>query len=301
MSVIDLHTHGIEGLDTRTSDPETIRKIAEMQGKAGVTEIVLSIYSGPIRTMREQMMAVKKAMELQLATGCGEESLPLPDMPDSHLPAHILGVHLEGPFLNPLRCGALDPATFIEPREAAWRELVEGYEDMVRVVTIAPEREGAPALIKKMDRAGVAVNMGHSDATYAEAETGFRAGARGITHLFNAMSGLHHRKPGLAAFGLLQKDIYIEVIADLRHLHEKIVELVLRLKGPDKCILVSDSVRETRIHGGQPPTPSDQSGRLLGGSMTLAAASRLLMDKGFDRETVMRAVSVNPRDYLNKT
>jgi N-acetylglucosamine-6-phosphate deacetylase len=277
--VIDLHTHGVEGFETRSAEAGTMLRIAGVQGGAGVSAVLLSLYPGPLPAMRAQMAAVKSAMERQ-APG----SL-----------ARILGVHLEGPFLNPARCGALDPASFAEVREPLWRELIEGFEEIVRVVTIAPEKEGATGLIRAMAKAGFRVNMGHSDATYAEAEAGFRAGARGITHLFNGMRGFHHREPGIAGFGLLHREVYVEVIADLVHLRQETLELVFRVKDPGCILLVSDAVRGTRVKRGT--APRGERG-LLGGAMVLPAAARQLIERGFEEEAVVKAVTTNPRAYL---
>ena len=96
--------------------------------------------------------------------------------------------------------------------------MIEGFEDIVKIVTIAPELEDALHLIKTMSNMGIIVSLGHSDATYQETEKAFHAGAKGITHLFNAMRGFHHREPGIAGFGLTNPDIYVEVIADPFHL-----------------------------------------------------------------------------------
>ena len=278
-SIIDLHIHGVEGFETRSPEADAMLRIAGIQGEAGVSAVLLSIYPAATSVMREQMAAAKSAMERQAA---GSRAL-------------ILGVHLEGPFLNPARCGALDPASFAEAREPLWRELIEGFEEIVRVVTIAPEREGAPALIRAMAKAGIRVNMGHSDATYTEAEAGFRAGARGITHLFNAMRGFHHREPGIAGFGLLHREVYVEVIGDLVHLRRETLELVFRIKDPGRILLVSDAVRGTRVSGGT--APGGERG-LLGGAMALPAAAGHLIERGFEEEAVMKAVTTNPHAYL---
>jgi len=290
-AIIDLHTHGIAGLDTSMADPPAMLKIAGHHGRDGVAAILLSVYSGPMESMRAQISAVKEAME-------GQASIP--DSGGSAArqkgPASILGVHLEGPFLNPAMKGALDASSFLEPREEAFRGLVEGFEPVIRTMTVAPELPGAERLIRAILKRGIMVNMGHSDATYAEADAGFRAGAGGITHLFNAMRPFHHREPGIAGFGLLNRDIYVEIIGDLRHLSMETMEIILRLKKPEKILLVSDSVRET----GLPPyTGEGESGeKLLGGSMTLPDAARLLIQRGLDEETIIRAMSANPREYL---
>jgi N-acetylglucosamine-6-phosphate deacetylase len=211
-------------------------------------------------------------------------------------PARIVGVHLEGPYLNPDMAGSLDPSSFLDPREGDLRRLIEGFEDMIRTVTIAPEREGALNLIKTMRRAGILVNLGHSNATFQEAEAAFRAGARGITHLFNAMAGFHHREPGLSGFGLLNQEVYVEVIGDMAHLGKQTLELVFRMKRPDRIILVSDSVRETSSSTGIAPRSGNET--LLGGSATLPQVAERLIAEGFDEERVMNAATINPLTFL---
>ncbi len=279
-TIIDIHTHGIEGVDTRSGEA-AVRRIAEIHGEAGVDEIILSVYPGPFAAMRSSMAAIRDAMDEQA---------------DTRGPGRIRGVHLEGPFLNPAYAGALDAGSFCGPDEKMFDALVEGFEPIVKIVTIAPEMKGALPLIGKMDRMGIRVAMGHSGATSAEAEAGFRAGARGITHLFNAMRGLHHREPGIAGFGLMNREIYVEVIGDLRHVDTRVLAMVFRLKGPDRVILVSDAVRETRRDGRGTPERAD--GRLLGGSMMVTEALRGLAEKGFDTEMLLHAVTVNPHAFL---
>ncbi|MCL5061809.1 MAG: amidohydrolase family protein [Nitrospiraceae bacterium] len=285
--IIDIHTHGIGGYDTRTTVEDHILKIAEIQGSHGVSEIIPTIYPATIKVMRENMATIKKAMELQKTEDRSQKT-----------ESRIIGVHLEGPFLNPSKCGALNAITFIDPTEDNLKELIEGFEDMVKIITIAPEINGATKLIKKITDTGIIASMGHSDATYAEAEAGFNAGAIGITHIFNAMRGFHHREPGIAGFGLLNQDIYIEVIADPYHLHSKTLELIFKTKNHNRIIIVSDSVKEatpfTKSQG-----VTDAHGKLLGGCMTIAESSKRLIEIGFDENIIMKCISGNPERYLN--
>lgn len=280
MKTIDIHTHGIGGTDTRTSNPEDIIRMAEIQASLGVSAIVPTIYPDSIEIMRQNMMAVQKAMELQKNTA-------------------ILGVHLEGPFLNSARCGALKSSSFIEPNESNLKKLIDGFEDIVKIITISPELNGAAKLIIKMSDMGIIASMGHSDATYSEAEEGFNAGAKGITHIFNAMRSFHHREPGIAGFGLLNKDVFIEVIADPHHLNVKTLELIFRTKNPERIILISDSVKGTRTsetekgHG-----VVDNSGRLQGGSMSIMESSHRLTEIGFDELVIKSCITRNPETYL---
>ena len=277
--------HGIGGFDTRTSNVKDIIRMAEIEASCGVSEIIPTIYPDSIQVMRENMIAVKMAMEMQ--------------KPDDDRCATIPGVHLEGPFLNPGRCGALNSSSFVEPTEYHLKELLEGFEDMVKIITIAPELNGAAKLIRKISEMGIIVSMGHSDATYSEAEAGFNAGAKGITHLFNAMRSFHHREPGIVGFGLLNKEVYIEVIADPYHLNIKTLELIFRTKNPDRIILISDSVKGTKIsepekdHG-----VVDDTGRLQGGSMSIMESSRRLTELGFNEGIIKSCITKNPETYL---
>ncbi len=284
--VIDIHTHGIGGYDTRTTVEEHILKIAEIQGSYGVSEIIPTIYPATIKVMRENIMIVRKAMEKQHSAVSTQQS-------------KIIGIHLEGPFLNSSKCGALNAITFIEPSEDNFKELIEGFEDIIKIITIAPEINGSIRLIKKIADMGIIASMGHSDATYAEAEAGFHAGARGITHIFNAMRGFHHREPGIAGFGLLNQDIYIEVIADPYHLNPKTLELIFKIKNHDRIIIVSDSVKGTTpFTKGQSVT--DAHGKLLGGCMTIAESSKRLVEIGFDEDIIMKCISENSERYLRQ-
>jgi N-acetylglucosamine-6-phosphate deacetylase len=299
MRVIDIHTHGIGGYDTRTTNPDDILKMAQIHGEYGVTDIVPTIYSGPVQQMRADMASVKVAMEKQHTAVSNRQSESL----DSSLvtrhskPARIAGVHLEGPFLNPSKVGALDGASFQIPSVKTWRKLLEGFEDIVKIVTIAPELEGSLYLIKTMSNMGIIVALGHSDATYQETEKAFHAGATGITHIFNAMRGFHHREPGIAGIGLTNPDIYIELIADPFHLNVHVIELIYKVKNPEKIIIVSDSVKGTTATT-ENHAIEDDNGTIQGGSMTTTESAERLIGLGFPKKVVMACISNNPRAYL---
>ena len=358
MRTIDIHTHGIGGCDTGDSTPEDILKMTEIHGAHGVDVVIPTIYSAPIHVMRENMAAVKKAMEQQKARSMergadsqnpsymgyqpatSKENVQVSDnfelrTLNSELPENrastIFGVHLEGPFLNTSRCGALDPFSFLKPDENRLKELTDGFEDMVKIITIAPELEDSFKIIKQARDMGINVSMGHSDAAYTEAEAGYNAGAQGITHIFNAMRSIHHREPGIAGFGLLNRDIYIEVIADPHHLHPNMLELIFRVKNPDRIIIISDSTKDTlrplsstgnlfKVQGsrfkvdklntqnsyGSIPTeegqlntaPPSRAGLLRGGVMTVTESAHRLIDIGFDEEIVLKCITENPAAYL---
>jgi N-acetylglucosamine-6-phosphate deacetylase len=337
MATIDIHTHGIGGYDTKGATPQDILRIAEIHGSHGVSAIIPTIYSGPTEKMRADIAAVKKAMELQAAGSSGsrfkvrasrlgqisqineltldktntrnlEPSATAPE--DGHRtldieqrpcgdapPATILGVHLEGPFLNPAHAGALEGNSFLTAKISRCKKLLEGFYDVVKIITVAPELDGALDLIRLISDTGIIVSMGHSDATYSQAEAGFSAGAKGITHVFNAMRGIHHREPGIAGFSLMNPHIYVEVIADPFHLHPKTIELIFGTKKPEKILIVSDSVKtaetDSAAHG-----ITDSAGRILGGSMSITESMKYLIGLGFQQNIVEQCVSSNPLMYL---
>jgi N-acetylglucosamine-6-phosphate deacetylase len=264
-----------------------VLRIAQLHGSLGVSHIVPAVYSATIKTMRENMDVIMQAIEVQNETGVEKKS------------ARILGIYLEGPFLNPTMCGALDAASFLDPDEGSLKKLIEGYEDIVKIITIAPELQGALKLIKNISDAGIIASMGHSDALYADAEAGHRAGARGITHLFNAMRGIHHREPGLAGYGLMNKDIYIEFIADPFHLDAGMIEFILSAKNQDRIIIVSDTVKAAGTHPGIEHRITDEADKLLGGSMTIRESSQRLIQMGVDERIIEKTISYNPARYLN--
>lgn len=151
-----------------------------------------------------------------------------------------MGLHIEGPFLNPGKKGAHNPAHLRRPTPEAVAEW--SPETGVRLVTLAPELPGALDVIPRLAGRGVLVSAGHSLATYDEARTGFDAGIRYATHLFNAMPTLHHRQPGLAAAALTDERITVGLLADGLHIHPALVDLVWRLTGPERFSLVTDAM-----------------------------------------------------------
>jgi N-acetylglucosamine-6-phosphate deacetylase len=344
MGLIDIHTHGMEGFDTRTASGKSVLEMARLYGRAGVECIVPTIYPASPETMRMNMEAVRRAMEMQRgavdaentgnagntdnavsapgsAAGMSAIGIPAVGIPAVGISAarmsaagmsaigipvagtsaaRILGINLEGPFLNPARCGALDAASFLAPDEKLLNALVSGFEGIIRIITVAPELDGAPALIAAICGMGITVSMGHSDASWSDAEAGYRAGARGATHLFNAMRGLHHRQPGLAGFALMHPDVYVEVIADPFHLHPSVLDMVFKLKDHRRIIIVSDTVKESMAPSSTDGI-KDAAGTLQGGCMALPRAVKRLVEMGYDEADVGMCASENPARYLGMT
>ena len=278
--LIDVHVHGAATYDTHTRRQDDILQMANIHGERGTSAILPTIYPGSIESMRDNMAAVQRAMTAQREG------------------ARILGVHLEGPFLNPARAGSLDGRSFAEPSTEILTRLVEDFEDIIKIVTIAPELPGALRAIEVCREMGFLVHMGHSDASFEQAEEGKRAGATGITHVFNAMRGFHHREPGLAGFGLMDEDVIVEVIADMAHLHPQSLKMLFDMKSPDKIVLISDSVKGPGW--GKGPIRG-AGGILLGSGICLKDAVKNLISLGVPSERALQFASDNPMRYLGIT
>lgn len=221
MKLIETHINGALGRSFAGATPEEIGRIRRhLEKKHQLSGFLASLVSQPKEALLRGISAIRAATE-----GPG---------------AKILGIHLEGPFLSPARRGAHLPQNLRKPNVREFAEYVEAAGGLLKMITIAPELPGAMGVIREALRAGVIVSIGHSDCTFEEAVKAFNAGAAHVTHLFNAMSGFHHRKPGLAGAALLEP-VYVSVIYDRAHVSKEAMALVLRCKDPRKIILASDA------------------------------------------------------------
>jgi N-acetylglucosamine-6-phosphate deacetylase len=227
--------------------------------------------------------------------------------------AEPLGFNLEGPFLATSRKGAHDVDWLRAPADVTQAELAP-LLDGLKLVTIAPELPGALPLIMSLARLGIAVSLGHSAATVAEAHDGYSAGARGTTHLFNAMSGLDYRAPGLALAALLDDRAFTELIADNVHFDPHMLGLVARLKPAERLVLVSDAVApagtgdgrghlgslEVEISGDRVTLAGDP-GTLAGSVLSLDKAVRNVVAAGIALPAAVAAASRNPLELIGIT
>ena len=218
---LDLQVNGGFGQDF-TADPETIWDVAAALPRFGVTSFLPTIITAP--------PATTEAAQRVLRDG----------PPPGWTGARPLGLHLEGPFLNPGKKGAHNPAYLRLPTAADLADW--SPQTGVRLVTLAPELPGAGQAIAELARRGVVVSAGHSLATFDEANAGFDSGARYATHLFNAMPALHHREPGLAVAALADPRVVVGLIPDGLHVHPALVRLAWQLLGPQRLNLVSDAM-----------------------------------------------------------
>jgi len=287
---LDLHMHGRAGVDALASDPGVVRKIAAALPETGVTGFLAGLISAPLDDLRAALQAISRAG----------------DFPG----ARLLGVHLEGPYLNPDYKGAHPREYLREPADGAYRDLVSEFPALIRAVTVAPELPGGMEMIAWLRERGIVVWLGHSGATYEQAEAAIAAGARVITHTFNAMVPFRHREPGLVGAALTDDRVYAEVIADLIHVHPATIRLVVRAKGPSRVMLVTDSMagaglpdgryrlgdHEVTVRGGEARL---EDGTLAGSTLRLdRAVANTLEAAGLSFPQALPMVTANPAQVL---
>jgi N-acetylglucosamine-6-phosphate deacetylase len=223
---IDLQVNGSHGIDVMTAPVDSLLTLARHLAREGTTAWMPTAVTAPI----ENIARVHNSISAAIETSASDSSADC---------ASILGMHLEGPFISPLRLGAHPPLN-LEPRGAAF-ETVLGMNSL-RLITLAPELVGAIDAIKRLAARGVIVSIGHTNATLEEANAGIAAGARMFTHLFNAMRPLNHRDPGVIAAALAPSRALSAIIPDGVHVHPSILDLAYRTRGKDGMLLVTDKV-----------------------------------------------------------
>jgi len=230
---IDLHIHGAGGADAHAGE---IAALAAFLPRCGVTSFLPTLAADAEARTIAALRAIGATMAAQRA------GAPI---------ATVLGAHLEGPFLNPARAGAISPE-YMHPAEPdRLARLLDAAPGAVRLMTVAPDAPGALDLIPTIVAAGVVVSLGHTAADYDLFRRAIDAGARHTTHLFNAMSGINHRAPGSAGAALTDERITVELIADGVHIHPAILALALRAKGAASVAIVSDAVGPAGLPAGE--------------------------------------------------
>ncbi|MCK9221334.1 MAG: N-acetylglucosamine-6-phosphate deacetylase [Limnochordia bacterium] len=222
--LIDIHTHGSGGLEVLTADWQDMAKLARNMLRFGVTSFLPTLTATRLQTMYQTTKAAR------IAQG------------KSHGGANILGVYFEGPYMNPEYRGAQPLEHVRNPVPGEYLPLLDECEDMLRIMLVAPELPGALKLIEECTSRGIIAALGHCKPTYELAKQAVASGADHAVHAFNACPDFKKRDPGLAGAFLNSEQMYIEIIADGNHLHPAAIEIAYKLKGPDKMILISDSV-----------------------------------------------------------
>jgi len=263
---IDVHIHGALGSSAMEGTAAAFQTMADYCVTRGVTAFLPTTATAPHRDILLAAQAVAEHQTSSIST--------------THKGARILGTHIEGPYISPVFPGA-QPAAYIRPPD-----LVEFNElaatGAVRMITLAPEVVGAQALIQAACEQHIVAVIGHTDASYEQCEAAIAYGANQATHTYNAMLGLHHRRPGTLGAILSNDQVYAQLIADNIHVHPAAMNILARCKGPARTILITDAIQATGLEegeytfAGQQVTVQDGACRLADGTL---AGSVLTMDR----------------------
>lgn len=260
---IDVHIHGAGGFDTMDGTVDAINNIAKTIVKHGTTSFTPTTMTVSIEDINKSMKVIKKLKEN------GTEG------------AHVLGAHLEGPFINPEAIGAQNPNYLLPPSISAYNEMVKDCEDAVVSITLAPEISGAKELIKYLSKNGIVCSMGHTKASYKEAIEAIQCGVCHSTHLYNVMTPLNHRNPGVVG-ATFDSDITTETISDGIHISYPALRIAYKQKSTDNVLLITDAMMACSMAdgeyslGGQEVTVIDGAARLKNGAL---AGSVLTLDR----------------------
>ncbi|MBQ8383123.1 MAG: N-acetylglucosamine-6-phosphate deacetylase [Clostridia bacterium] len=287
----DLHNHGGEGYDTTSLSMELLEKFLLRLRRSGVTDVLITLLTGSGNVMAEELAFLRSAMELQRAGKLGG--------------TRIVGAHLEGPFLNGAKNGAQDADNIIAPSVEIYDRYFGAFDDVIRLVTVAPEMEGATELAAHLIARGIRVQAGHNLCDYETAERAFESGFTSVCHTFNACPPIHHRAPGLVTAALVNPDVYCEAICDLLHLHPGILKLLYRTKGAERMVVISDSTMPTNLPDGryfyagqwakvENGVKSTLDGALNGGVCYQDQAVKNLISIGIPAADAMRMCSATP-------
>lgn len=291
---IDVHIHGAAGADTMDATIEALETMAKALPAEGTTSFLAT-------TITQKHENIENALRNAASYLKGHNDSGKSD---------ILGVHLEGPFINAKRAGAQPKEYIIDPDIELfkhWQELAEGS---IKLVTVAPELENGTNFVAYLHKNDVIASIGHSDAIYEEMEKAVEAGAKQVTHLFNGMRGIHHREPGVAGSALLFKELMVELIADGIHVRPEVMKLVINAKGTEGMILITDAMRAKCLKngvydlGGQDVSVSDGKALLADGTLAGSilkmndSIKNILEAADISLSEAVQMASVNPAKQL---
>jgi N-acetylglucosamine-6-phosphate deacetylase len=289
---VDLLTHGGAGYGFADDTNESISKISRYFLEHGSTTVLASFFAKPEKLLLKDLRRMADYIEM-------------------HPESNIRGIHMEGPYLNKKLKGAMNESYLWQPSVESWNKIWKASRGKIRIMTIAPELPGAVGVMQAAAKEGVVLSIGHSTATYDEVENAIDNGAAHVTHIFNAMEPFHHRHPGVILGSLLHNELKIELIADTLHVHPAVMEFVLKLKGANGIILVSDSIRAGGMHEGEYEFADQKifmkgkkaflaDGTLAGSTLTLNMAVKNMVETAGAKITeAVRMASLNGVKVLN--
>ncbi|WP_188069557.1 N-acetylglucosamine-6-phosphate deacetylase [Brevibacillus brevis] len=274
---VDMHMHGIDGYDTMDGTPESLQAISTALARHGVTSFLATTMTAPYAQLEQVLVNIAQN---------SKEGL---------LGAQVIGIHLEGPWINPRYKGAQKEENIAIPKLDAVQKLYGLSEGLIKVVTIAPEQSEALEAIAWLKERDVIVSAGHTGATFAQATEAVDAGVRHFTHCFNAMTGLHHREPGVVGAAMYHEQLSTELIADGIHVHPAVMKILYRVKTAERLALVSDSMRAAAMGegtydlGGQEVHVHDNQAKLADGTL---AGSILTLNRAVGNMVTLSGVSL---------
>ena len=288
---VDVHIHASAGHDTMGGESE-IRALSRFLRSQGVAAFLPTTMSAGIGETASAIAAVRRVMER-----------PEPDG------AVVPGTHMEAPFLAEGKCGAQRKECFLDPSMEAFKQLTGGDTDAVRMITLAPEKPGAEAVIRALAARDIVVSIGHTEADASKTHLAADWGATHVTHTFNAMTPLHHREPGVPGAALTDDRLYCELICDGIHLHPDVIRLAVRAKGENKALAVTDAMEAAGLPDGDYALGGQrvlvrgaearlEDGTLAGSVLTMPQALRNLIRFGITPETAVRMCTQNPADSV---
>lgn len=264
--LLDIHTHGNSGADYSDGNWDDYVRMARYSARNGITSIAPTTLTLPYETLAAAF-ATAYRMADERPAGC----------------AVVRGAHMEGPFFSEKKKGAQNAAYLREPDFEAFSKLFAAGNGIVRIVDVAPELPGAAEFVREASRL-CTVSIAHTDASYDDAVCAIEAGVTHLTHLYNAMPGIHHRKPGVIPAAVENEQVSAELISDGQHVHPASVRLAFRMFGPARMVLISDSLRccgmpdgEYEL-GGQPIEMKGGKATLRGTDTLAGSSSNLLSE-----------------------
>ena len=285
--LIDVHTHGNSNADFSDGDAAGVEKMAKYLAKNGITSFAPASMTLPYEVLEKAFASARSFVD---------------NRPDDA--AALRGIQMEGPFFSEAKKGAQNGAYLKNPDFEAFAKLQEGCGGLVKIVDIAPELPGSEEFISRA-KALCTVSIAHSDADYDAAARGIAAGVTHLTHLYNAMPAIHHRKPGVIAAAAEDERVSAEIISDGEHVHPATVRLAFRIFGADRMVLISDSLRCCGMPDGEYELGGQQvfmksglarlaDGTIAGSATNLFECMQRAIRFGISREDAIRAASYNP-------
>jgi N-acetylglucosamine-6-phosphate deacetylase len=295
---VDVHIHGAGGHDVMEAEAAALDKITATVARFGTTSIVATTVTAPIEATCHSLEGIAAYIRAHESTAY-----------NARFGADILGIHLEGPFINPERRGVHPTASILAPSVESFEKFRAAAGNLIKLITIAPEMPGALKLIAAAVADGVVVGLGHTDADYAQARAAIQAGARHAVHVYNAMRPFTHRDPGVISAVLTDADVTAEIIADGVHVAGPAIQVLLGTKGFDTVLLVSDGTAATGMRDGtfklggfevqvRDGVVRNSEGKLAGSTLTIDRAIRYLVELGVPMVDAIRMATILPARRL---